>query len=73
MEEIMVVTSVIIIMSSVVSLKIVRDIDNDAETIEVRKNAGQGDEATVARIIRGLGGNNPARQEMCDGSHAILK
>jgi len=45
------------------------NVDEQTQPIEVRKNACQGHQPTVARIIGRLSGDDPTRQKMGDGSH----
>src|SRR5712675_1919300 len=73
MQQVMVITSIIVIMRGMVPLKVVRDIDNHSETIEIGKDASQRDQPTVARIVGRFGGDDPTRQEMSDRSHWSVK
>ena len=51
------------------SLNIVSDIHNQSETIKIWQHSRESNQAAVARIVRRLGGNYPARQKMRDGGH----
>ena len=45
-------------------------VPQQARAIEVRRKPHQRDKPAIARIVRGLGGDNPTRKQMCERRHA---
>jgi len=46
-------------------------VNNQSQTVGVRQDTGQGDEATIARVIGRFGRNHPTDEEMSYRRHAL--
>ena len=69
-QEVMVVMEVVEGFFAPESL--VGHIEKDAQAVEVGKNAGEGNEAAIAGVIGGFGGEDPGGQEMGFGIHFVI-
>ena len=52
---------------------LVGNVEEDAQAIDVRQNAGEGDEAAVAGVVGGFGGEDPGGQEMGFRIHFVIR